>query len=151
MSCAGSFAQNPGSKITGRPRLKLTKKERIRHSRDFKEIYRRGRRLKGPHLTIFFKPNRLGFNRLGLSVGKKRFKLSVRRHYIQRCLREAYRLNKGRFLPGYDIVISVQRFPPPASKASPAEAAKGPLANIAEELIALAQKTGVLDAKNIGK
>lgn len=85
--------------------LSLNKQERLRRTLQFKELYNRGRRLSGPHLTLFYKPNQLNFNRLGVSVAKKRFKLSAHRHYFQRRLREAFRLNKLRLLAGYDIVL----------------------------------------------
>lgn len=94
-----------------RPEPKPRKREKLRRNPQFKEVYIRGRKINGPRLTIFYKPNQLLYSRLGLSVSKKRFKLSTRRHYIQRRLREAYRaLNKTRFLPGYDIIIKACRF-----------------------------------------
>ena len=112
------------------PGLKFKQPEGLKKNHQFRQVYTRGRRLNGPHLTIFFMPNQLQLNRLGLSVSKKRFKLSTRRHYIQRRLREAWRLNQRGFLPGYDIVISAQRFTP------------GPIrfAEIENELLSLAKK-----------
>jgi ribonuclease P protein component len=103
-------------------------------SHQFREVYSRGRRLKGPHLTILFIPNGLPCVRLGLSTSKKRFKLSVRRHYIQRRLREVYRRNKMCFLPGYDIVISAHSF----------DRGKTRFEDINNELLSLAQKAKLL-------
>lgn len=93
-------------------RLKLTLKteDRLRNSRDFKEIYARGYKLNGPHLILFWLPNQFKRNRLGISVTKKRFKLSTERHKLQRWLREAYRLNKAKLASGYDVVICAKRF-----------------------------------------
>lgn len=116
--------------------LGAKKQDRIRRSREFQEIYARGHKLSGPHLTVHHKPNHLQVNRLGLSTSKKRFKLSVQRHYAQRCLREAYRLNKDRFLPGHDIVISARRW----------ERDKTRFAEIKDEFLSLAQKAGLLKA-----
>lgn len=116
------------------PGFKLKKQEKVRRSREFKQIYSRARRLSGPHLTIFFAPNQLTYNRLGLSVTKRRFRLSVQRHSLLRRLREVYRLNKLRFLPGNDIVVSAQRF----------EQRNPRLEEIKKELLALAQKAGLL-------
>ena len=116
------------------PRLNFKKQERIRRSRDFKQLYSRARRLSGPHLTINFAPNQLTHNRLGLSVSKRRFRLSVQRHCLARLLREVYRLNKMRFLSGYDIIVSARRF----------EQRNPRLEEIKKELLALAQKAGLL-------
>ncbi|MFC1699176.1 ribonuclease P protein component [Candidatus Omnitrophota bacterium] len=108
--------------------------ERLKTSRQFQEVYLRGRRFTGPHLTIFFLPNKLGLIRLGLSLSKKRFKLSVRRHYLARRLREAFRLNKNRFRPGFDIVLSAYRF----------ERKKIKLRQIEQEMLALAEKAHLI-------
>ena len=43
-------------------------------------------------------------SRLGISVSKK-VGNSVVRHRVTRLIREAYRLNKEKFLNGYDIVV----------------------------------------------
>jgi ribonuclease P protein component len=115
-------------------RLKLGKQEKIRRSHQFQAAYSRARRLSGAHLTVFFTPNNLTYNRLGLSVSKRRFKLSVRRHYLLRRLREAYRLNKMHFAPGFDIVISAQRF----------DLASLCWEDLKTELLTLAQKAGLL-------
>ena len=114
--------------------LKLKKQERLKASRDFQQVYARGRRISGPHLTIFFKPSGHAFSRLGLSVRKKRFKLSCRRNYIQRRVREAFRLNKALFSPGYDIVISVQRLDEERLR----------LADLQREILSLAGKARLL-------
>lgn len=115
------------------PNLTLRKQERLRRYGEFKKIYIGGRKLSGPHLTIFFKPNQLPYNRLGISVAKRRFKLSTCRHRIRRCLREAYRQNKQQFLSGYDLIISAQR---------------SLRAEVAEELLGLAQKARLLNSQS---
>ena len=120
---------------------KLNKQEKLRRNCQFMEVYTRGRRLSGPHLTIFFIVNQLKVNRLGLSVRKKRFKLSTDRHYIQRRLREAYRLTKRRFLPGHDIVISAQRF----------NKGKTSFEEIKSELLSLAQKARLIKPDTPGE
>ena len=123
--------------MTGGPKFK--KKEVLRSSQQFVEVYIRGRRLRGPHLTFFFRPNRLAYNRLGISVQKRRFKLSADRHYIQRRLREIYRLNKTRFLPGHDLIVRVQRF----------DKRKTPFKDLEREVLLLAQRAGLLQDREI--
>ena len=117
-------------------RLKLERQERLKRTRQFQEIYIGGRRLSGPHLTIFCKPNQLPYNRLGLSVTKKRFKLSSRRHYIRRRLREAYRVNKMHFFPGHDIVVAARGV----------KKYKTCFKDLKDELLSLAQKAKLLKA-----
>ncbi|MBN2097590.1 MAG: ribonuclease P protein component [Candidatus Omnitrophica bacterium] len=87
----------------------LSREQRLRRTADFRQLYLSGRRVNGPSLSIFFRPNQLQFSRLGISVTKKRVKLSTRRHFLQRRLREAFRRKKQCFLPGYDLVFSARR------------------------------------------
>ena len=55
-------------------------------------------------LVLYARKNRTGTNRVGITVSKKLGKAVVRNR-VRRRIREAYRLNEERFLPGYDIVI----------------------------------------------
>lgn len=148
MSFAPSSEEKLGFDRKGGARhiLGLTKQERVRRNRQFREIYTRGQRVSGPHLCLFFMPNKLAVVRLGLSVRKKRFRLSCRRHYIKRRLREAFRLNKMRFLPGYDIILSAHRFTQPQGnrKAGGNKGEQITLQAIEKEMLWLAQKAGVL-------
>ena len=55
-------------------------------------------------LVLYARKNRTGTNRVGITVSKKLGKAVVRNR-VRRRIREAYRLNEERFLPGWDIVI----------------------------------------------
>jgi ribonuclease P protein component len=55
-------------------------------------------------LALYAKKNRLNQNRVGITVSKK-LGCAVVRNRVRRRLREIYRLNEDRFLPGYDIVV----------------------------------------------
>ncbi len=57
-----------------------------------------------PLLVLYAKKNRLNQNRVGITVSKK-LGGAVVRNRMRRRLREVYRLNEDRFLPGYDIVV----------------------------------------------
>ena len=57
-----------------------------------------------PFLVLYTKKNRLNQNRVGITVSKK-LGGAVVRNRVRRRLREVYRLNENRFLPGYDIVV----------------------------------------------
>jgi len=55
-------------------------------------------------LVLYARPNRLGVNRVGITVSKK-LGHAVVRNRVRRRLREVYRLHEERFLPGWDIVV----------------------------------------------
>lgn len=98
-----------GAAIDGAARQSFTKQERLRHNSQFQETYLQGRKQQGPNLTLYYKPNQLLYNRLGLSISKKCLRLSSKRQSVRRCLREAFRINKQRFLCGYDWVVTLRK------------------------------------------
>ena len=53
---------------------------------------------------IYCRRNKLGYNRLGLTVSAKRA-CAVKRNRIKRLFREAYRLNEDKFADGIDLVL----------------------------------------------
>ena len=55
-------------------------------------------------LVLYARKNRSATNRVGITVGKK-LGHAVVRNRVRRRLREVYRLNEDRFLPGWDIVV----------------------------------------------
>ncbi len=76
----------------------------LKSNRDFRRIYTKGRSAVSPCLVLYCRKNRLGVNRLGLTVGTKTGHAVVR-NKIRRRLREIYRVNEARFRPGYDLVV----------------------------------------------
>lgn len=56
------------------------------------------------YLVLYARKNHTHANRVGITVGKK-LGHAVVRNRVRRRLREVYRLNEDRFLPGYDIVV----------------------------------------------
>lgn len=86
---------------------KFRRAQRLGHAREFQAAYGRGlRKIRGP-LTVFGRPNGLDSSRLGLSVGR-RVGPAVVRVRLKRLLREAFRLQRGKMPPGYDLVVSVR-------------------------------------------
>ncbi|MBQ7870580.1 MAG: ribonuclease P protein component [Oscillospiraceae bacterium] len=70
----------------------------------FRRLYYKGRSAGNRYLVLYCRENRLGFNRVGLTVSAK-LGHAVVRNRMRRRLREIYRLNEARFRPGYDIVV----------------------------------------------
>ena len=74
----------------------------------FQRLYSRGTSCSDKNIVIYFLPNRLSINRLGITVSKKTG-CAVLRNRIKRLIRESYRLNETRIKSGYDIVIVARR------------------------------------------
>ena len=69
----------------------------------FRRLYATSGQANG-YLVLYARPNRSTTNRVGITVSKK-LGHAVVRNRIRRRLREVYRLNEDKFLPGYDIVV----------------------------------------------
>ena len=97
----------------------------------FRRLYR-GSGFAGPYVVLYARKNRTGENRVGITVSKKLGKAHVRNR-IRRRLREVYRLNEGRFLPGWDIVVVAR-----------SRAVDAPFAKLTRSYLDLAKKAGIL-------
>lgn len=69
----------------------------------FRRLYSTGGYANG-FLALYVRKNHTGHNRVGITVSKK-IGHAVVRNRVRRRLREIYRLNEGRFTPGWDIVV----------------------------------------------
>lgn len=87
-------------------------------------------------LVFYARKNRTGINRVGITVSKKLGKAHIRNR-IRRRLREVYRLNEEKFLPGYDIVVVART-----------KAIDAPFSQLTKAYLALAQKAGILRQEN---
>lgn len=76
----------------------------LKNSREFGEVYRKGKSYANRYLVMYILKNQLSSNRIGISVSKK-VGNSVVRHRITRLIRESYRLNEAMFNSGLDIVV----------------------------------------------
>ena len=85
-----------------------------------------------PNMVLYARRNRLGQNRVGVTVGKK-LGHAVVRNRVRRRLREVYRLNEDRFLPGYDIVVVAR------SRCIDAD-----FGRLTQAYLSLAEKAGIL-------
>ena len=76
----------------------------VKENYEFRRIYRKGKSAVSPQLVIYCQRNRRGHSRLGVSVSTK-LGCAVVRNRVRRRIREVYRLNKAKMLPGYDLIV----------------------------------------------
>jgi ribonuclease P protein component len=88
-------------------RFGLPKDGLLRKSREFAQVYRKGRRLQGTGFSLIFLANGLAASRLGISVHRL-IRGAVRRNRIKRMFREVYRLHRDVFPQSCDIVVAVR-------------------------------------------
>ena len=97
----------------------------------FRRLYATSGQANG-FLVLYARPNRSSANRVGITVSKK-LGHAVVRNRIRRRLREVYRLNEDKFLPGYDIVVVAR------SRSISADFSK-----LTKAYLSLAEKAGIL-------
>ncbi len=78
--------------------------ESLKKTRDFQQVYKKGKSMANRLLVMYVKKNDSEKNRFGISVSKK-VGNSVVRHHVTRLLRESYRLQEEMFHSGWDIVV----------------------------------------------
>ena len=76
----------------------------IKQNYEFRRLYHRGKSAANRYLVLYCMKNRLGRNRLGLTVSAK-FGGAVQRNRAKRLFREAYRLHEAEFKMGFDFVL----------------------------------------------
>ena len=97
----------------------------------FQRLYRSNGQANGL-LVLYARKNRLGINRVGITVSKKLGKAHVRNR-IRRRVREVYRLNEGKFRAGWDLVVVVR-----------GKAVEAPFDQLTDSYLSLAKKAGIL-------
>lgn len=76
----------------------------IKENHVFRRMYSKAPSAVTPLLVVYCRRNRLGHNRLGVTVGAK-LGCAVVRNRARRRLREVYRLAQPRMRQGYDVVV----------------------------------------------
>jgi len=90
----------------------LAKKFRLVTERDFDQVHKRGRYIKGKFLYLKSKSNILGFARFGFLISNKISKKSTVRNLMKRRMKAAVFKNTNSIIPS-DIVIGFYRLPEP--------------------------------------
>jgi len=82
--------------------------ERIRKKKDFFDLYRKGRRVRGKYFHLVFQPNKLEYSRMAVVVSKKIGK-AAKRNRIKRWFRELFRRNKELLPLPCDLIFIAQK------------------------------------------
>lgn len=67
-------------------------KHRLRCTREFQRVYKRGKRYEGSLITAFVLPNGVAYHRLGITASKKALGKAHERNRAKRLLRETFRM-----------------------------------------------------------
>ena len=97
----------------------------------FRRLYSSSGHANG-HLVLYARKNHSANNRVGITVSKK-LGGAVVRNRVRRRLREVYRLNEERFLPGWDIVVVAR-----------SRCIKADFVTLTNAYLSLAAKAGIL-------
>ena len=97
----------------------------------FRRLYRSTGVADG-YLVLYARKNRTDGNRVGITVSKKLGKAHVRNR-VRRRIREVYRLNEEKFLPGWDIVVVAR-----------SRSVEAPFDKLTKSYLSLAKKAGIL-------
>ena len=97
----------------------------------FRRLYHTSGQANG-YLVLYARRNRTESNRVGITVSKKLGKAHIRNR-IRRRLREVYRLNEDKFLPGWDIVVVARM-----------KAIDASFKDLTKAYLSLAKKAGIL-------
>jgi len=82
----------------------MKRADTLKENYEFRRLYQKGASAVGGGMVIYCRKNRLGRNRLGITVSVK-LGHAVVRNRARRRLREVYRLNREKLKCGYDIIL----------------------------------------------
>src|SRR5437660_11699923 len=102
--------------------------EHLRRPADFQRVYNRRRSISDGWLIVYACENGLPHLRLGLSVSRK-YGPAVKRNYLRRLYREAFRLTRHELPTGLDLILIPRRPQHP-----PLEELKQSLAKLVRQL-----------------
>ena len=104
----------------------------LKENHEFRRLYQKGASAVSGCMVVYCRKNKLGHNRLGITVSVK-LGHAVVRNRIRRQLREIYRLHEAQFLPGWDIVVVAR-----------SRAVDAPYQKLERAYLSLADKLGLL-------
>ena len=78
------------------------KSRRLLKKHEYDDVFQQPKKLITPGFILLYRPNTLGYARLGLAISKKALAKAHDRNQVKRLLRETFRVRK---LPAVDIVV----------------------------------------------
>jgi len=85
----------------------IPKKEHLTLQNEISLIIKKGKRISGKYLRLFFLKNKKPYSQFAVIINKK-YGRSVYRNKAKRHIREIYRLHKNQFRPGYAMVFYIK-------------------------------------------
>ncbi len=79
----------------------------LRKSREFEQVYKKGKRLHGDGFTLIYCRNNLDSSRVGISIHRQ-IKGAVKRNRLKRIIRESFRLNRELYPSKADIIMAIK-------------------------------------------
>ncbi len=76
----------------------------LKQNHEFRRLYNKGKSAVCPYFAVYCRRTGQPRSRLGITTGVK-LGNAVKRNFVRRRIRELYRTNEHRFLPGFDIVV----------------------------------------------
>lgn len=84
----------------------FSRQERIKDSREFKSLFKKGKRASVQGAKLFYAPNGSGVNRIGFPLPRG-YGNAVQRNRSKRYSREVYRLLKTHLNTGFDMLLLI--------------------------------------------
>lgn len=76
----------------------------LKQNHEFRLLYSKGKSAVSPYFAVYCRKTNRPVSRLGITTGVK-LGNAVKRNRARRRIRELYRTNEHRLLPGYDVVV----------------------------------------------
>ena len=76
----------------------------LKQNHEFRRLSNKGKSAVSPYFAIYCRKTGRPQSRLGITTGVK-LGHAVKRNFVRRRIRELYRTNEERLLPGYDVVV----------------------------------------------
>ena len=76
----------------------------LKQNHEFRRLYQKGKSAVSPYFAVYCRRNGRPGSRLGITTGVK-LGNAVKRNFARRRIRELYRTNESKLIPGFDLVV----------------------------------------------